>query len=94
MLLRCDFRVSFVQYLNHVRHTLPFAVQPRPCGELQHATRVGGSDQRRASGFDALHLVLEDLHRKIVVNDVVDAGATAAYVGSGHFSIDQAGDRT
>jgi len=51
--------ISFVQNLDHVRHSLPMAEFLDARAKLEHAARIGRGDALCSRGVDALHFLRE-----------------------------------
>jgi len=75
-----------------VHHALIFAVETNASFELHLAAGVGGGDNGSARAVDRFHFVRQNLHRHLVLHDVVSAGAAAADIGAGHFFQRDTGD--
>jgi len=76
--------VGLVQQLNHVLDLHIEAAGLDPGAKLQHAAHVGGGDDVGPGTGDVVHFAFENLHREVVLQDVVGAGAAATEVSVGH----------
>jgi len=61
-----------------VRHALPGAIQACSRRELQHAAGIRGNDERGFGCCYEFHFALQNLISHLILDDVVDAGASAA----------------
>jgi hypothetical protein len=50
--------------------------------KLEHATRIPGNQYLNVRFTDLLHLLVQDLHRKLVLSNIINSRAAAALVGS------------
>src|SRR6266516_2568999 len=67
--------VRLVQQMLYVGHFHSVASSPQPSPNLHCAARVRGDDYISAGRDDAVKLGLENLHRQLVVRQVVNSGA-------------------
>src|ERR1041385_1153796 len=49
--------------------------------QLEHASRISRRQYIYMRFFDHFHLSFEDLHRKLILRDVVNPGASATLIG-------------
>src|SRR5438309_1263456 len=76
--------LGLVEQLDDVLHRQPQSALGDAGAELQHAADVGSGEDVGLDGGDVVHFGVEDLHRELVLRDVVDAGGAAAVVAVGH----------
>ena len=64
----------------------------RPVKDLQKAAGIAGGDDRSAGGFDVAELAIEEIARHFRLDQIVDAGATAAPCAFRQFDKFEIGD--
>jgi hypothetical protein len=75
-----------IQELDGVHHSRTLEPRfPEAVGDLQHAPRVPGREYFGISLADVLNLLIQNAHGKLILSDVVDAGAATALIRTFEF---------